>query len=401
VRRSGITVIAALAFGLAGWGATTLGGAPESDGDGVTVGSAQLAPAAIEAEAARLAGHRPRRLPAARRAAADRAIERMWLDGEAAARGLRAPGDLTQLRAEVADALAGVHPRRDASRFAKAFDAFHGRWRARTRCEPAYHDPYADRCGNRDGARAGTCRWMGEATLCAVRGDRWLVVQDAASARATRRAARGLPHPLASRLRHAQTEAGSLVVRLRSRARAVAIALAVYASARAVRDRAAKRMELARAAAAAAHAMAARSEARARERASRMRDPRLSGPALSVARAACARQVADSDPYVFGFGMQDVIGAVEGLIAARAALVRQLTGAAQDVIDRRKLQPLLRAVADGNRELGLLAAADAAGDPAAAAELVARFDAHTEQEQTLARRLDLGDCLVRPARGRP
>jgi hypothetical protein len=403
VRHSGFAVIAVLAFGLLGWSASTLGGASASGtGYGVTVGSARLAAAAIEADAGRLARHRPRRLPAARRAAGDHAIERLWLEGEARERGLRmlrAEADLALLRAQVADALAGARPGREASRFVKAFDRFHERWRSRTRCAPAYHDPYADRCGDRAPAAAGRCRWMGEATLCELGRDqraRWLVVQNAASARASWHAAKRLPRPLESRLRHARTESRSLVVRLRSRARAAAIGLSVYTSARASRDRAARKTRRARAAAAAAAAMAARRETRARERASRMRDPRLSEPALSVGRAACARQVTDSDPYVFGFGMQDPVGATEGLIAARAALSRRLTRAAQDAIDRRKLQPLLRSVAEGNRELAMLGAAEPGSDHAGG--LVARFDAHTEREQALARRLDLGDCLVRPAR---
>jgi hypothetical protein len=378
VRRAATALIAALALGVAGWGATTRGGASAA-GDGVTVGSARVSLEAIEAEAARLAGGRPRRLAAARRAAADRAIERLWLDGEAAARGLRPGADLVLLRGAVADALAGRGPERSARRFARAFDAFHERWRSRTRCAGAYHDPYEDRCGNRAGAAAGTCRWMGEATLCSLSGDRrarWLVVQDAARVR-----------------------------RVRSRARAVALAIEIYSSARAARAEAARRARRARAAADAERAAAALAERRARERAARsseraarMRDPHLSEPALAGARAACERQVADSDPYMFGFGMQDVVGGAEGLIAARAALARGLMGAAQDGVDRRKLRPLVLAVAAGNRELARLAAADAADDHAAAARVLASLDARTAPERALARRLELGDCLVRPAR---
>lgn len=410
MRRSATAVIAALALGLAGWGATSLRGATDA---GVTVGSAQVARDAIEAEAARLAGRRARRLPAARRGAADRAIERLWLAGEAAARGLRVDAraapevartttDLRFLRGEVADALAGARPRRGgASRFARAFDVFHERWRARTRCEPAYHDPYADRCGDRPGAVAGTCRWMGEATLCRLRADRrarWLVLQDAKSARVSWRGAKGLARALASRLRDAEAKAGSLIVRVRSRAHAEAVVLAVYASARAAREKASRRARRARAAAAAARAATARRQERERVRAARMRDPGLTEPAVASARAACALQVEDSDPYLFGFGMQDALGAAEGLIAARAALTRRLIGSAQDGFDRRRLQPLVRAVAEGNRELARMAAAEAAGDYRAAARLVARFDARTEPERALARRLDLGECLVRPAR---
>ena len=398
MHRVAIAVIAALVAGLGGWGATTLGGAYAVDAvDAVTVGSESVARDAIEAEAVRLAGHRARRLPAARRVAADSAIERLWLEGEAAARKLRRPAGLKPLRGEVADALAGPRPQRGAGRFARAFDAFHERWRSRTRCEPAYHDPYEDRCGNLAAAVAGTCRWMGEATLCGLGGDgraRWLVLQDAASARASRRGVTGAPATL---LRRARTDAGSVVVRLRSRARAVALVRAVYVAARAVRGRESRRAASARAEVA-GRAAAAREEARARELAARMRDPRLPGRALASARAACARQVADSDPYMFGFGMQDVVGSAEGLITARAALATRLAGSARDAFDRRKLRPLVRAVAAGNRELARMAAAELAGDHAAAAGVVARLDARTEPERAIARRLGLGDCLARPAR---
>jgi hypothetical protein len=406
VRRFAVAVTAALAFGLAGGGATLGGPSIVDAGYGVTVGSTSVEPAAIEREAGRLAQQRRRRLPAARRAAADRAVERLWLEGEAAERGLlRDPAAhpaLVLLRAEVADELAGAWHVRDAGGFARAFEGFHRRWRSRTRCEPAYRDPYADRCANRAGAAAGTCRWMGEATLCALarrHGARWLVVQDAASARRTRLGARRLPGPRrAHRLEHAPGAGRPLVARLRSRRQAVGLALAVYESARAIRERAARIARRRRAAAAAARAAERRREARARERTERMRDPTLSEAAVAAARPVCARQAAASDPYLFGFGMQDVIGAAEGLVAARAALARGLAGSAQDSFDRRKLRPLLGAVAEGNRRLARLAAAEAAGDHARAAALVARFGAQAESERALARRLGLGDCLVHPGR---
>ena len=383
MRRAGLAIIAALAFGAAGWGANSLRGAAAAGArDGVWVGSQRVAVDAIEAAAVRLAGGRPRRLAAARRTAAGRAIERLWLQGEAAARGLPGGSGLEPLRGAVADALAGPAPVRDPRRFARAFASFHERWRSRTRCDVAYHDPYEDRCGNQAGAAAGTCRWMGEATLCAVSGRRrvrWLVVRE------------------------------SGVTSFRSRGRAVARAVAAYESARAERDKAARRAQAAadadraaadaeRAAADAERAAAAREERRAQERAERARDPNLSAPALAAARAACARQEADSDPFMFGFGMQDVVGGVEGLIAARDALSRGLRRSARDVFDRRKLAPLVRAVAGGNRELVRLGAADAAGDEAATARLLAGLDARMEPERTLARGLGLGDCLVRPAR---
>lgn len=379
MRRARFAIIAVLAFGVAGWGASSLRGAAAAGArDGVWVGSQRVSLDAIEAAAAQLAAGRPRRLAAARRTAAGRAIERLWLQGEADALRLASGSGLEPLRGAVADALAGRAPVRDPRRFARAFEAFHERWRARTRCDDAYHDPYEDRCGNMAGSAAGTCRWLGEATLCAVAGSRrarWLVVRE------------------------------SGVDRFRSRGRAVARAVAAYASARADRDvaaRAARRAQdaarRAQAAADAERAAAARKERLARERVERARDPNLSEPALAAARAACARQKADSDPFMFGFGMQDVVGGVEGLIAARDALVRGLGRSARDGFDRRRLAPLVRAVAAGNRELARLGAADAAGDEAAAARLLAGLDARMEPERALARRLDLGDCLVRPAR---
>ena len=192
--------------------------------------------------------------------------------------------------------------------------------------------------------------------------------------------------------------ARSRVVRLRSRARAVALALSLYEPARRARERASRTELRARAAAAAEAAAAAGSERRARELAARRGDPHLTEPALAAARAACARQVADSDPYLFGFGMQDIVGGAEGLIVARITLARRLAGSARDEFDTRKLRPLVRAVAAGNRELARLAAADAADDRAAVAGLLARLDERTEPERALARGLDLGDCLVRPGR---
>ena len=102
---------------------------------------------------------------------------------------------------------------------------------------------------------------------------------------------------------------------------------------------------------------------------------------LAAAQAACRRQAEASDPYLFGFGMQDVVGQAEGLVAARDELARRLRAAAADEIDRRKLAPLLDAIAAGSRELGAIAAADLAGDHDAVAERVARFGERTEPER--------------------
>src|SRR5215207_6312570 len=336
--------IAAVCATLAGWVVvrSDAPAAPDAAAP-VVVGSVRVAAADLEATAARAAGARPRRLAFARRATADRAIERLWLQGEAAARGLRPARGLRDLRGQVADALAGSGPLAGAARLGAAFDAFHERWRARTRCLAAYRDPYEDRCGDvadatdacrgidedrcgdAAGAAAGTCRWMGEATLCAVR-RRWLVVRPLrAPPGATRAAAARLPGRLARRLRSARGN----VVRLRSRAAGLATARALYAVARAARLRAR-----------AAAAERTRADAAARERKQRLRDPRLSAAALTTARDACRRQLRESDPYIFGFGMQDVVGQAEGLIAARAALADTMAST-PDPIDRGKLRPLV------------------------------------------------------------
>jgi hypothetical protein len=383
--RAVLVLIAALCLATAAWAAARIPGSSAPDaGEPVVVGDARVSAAELEAAAAKA---RPARAAAARRAAADRAIERLWLAGEASAHGLRAAGDLPGLRAQVADALTGPRPLPSPPRFAAAFERFHDRWRAHTRCLPDFRDPYADRCG--DIATApGACRWLGEATVCA-------------------------PEPGARR-RWLLATPQAAPVRLRSRADALAVARAAYARARARRERdaAAQREADERARARRERDAAAQREAderaRARRerdaaaqreadgRAARRRDPRLSGTALTAGLDACARQVRDSDPYLFGFGLQDVAGQAEGLIAVRAALAERLTAAARDGIDRDKLRPLLDAIADGSRELVRLARA--AGDQATVDALVARFDARTEPERAIARRLGLGDCLVRPAR---
>jgi hypothetical protein len=393
--RAVVLLIAALSLAVAGWAAVRAGGSvgPTRDAP-VTVGSVRVAAAELETSAARLARGRPGRLAAARRAVAARAIERLWLEGEAATRGLRPAAALGVLRSQVADALTGPGRPPDAAHLAAAFDAFHARWRARTRCLAAYRDPYEDRCGDAAGVAAATCRWIGEATVCALRGrSRWLLVRDAPSAPATRAAASRLPRRLASRLRGARGE----VVRLRSRSDALAIARAVYVVARAARARAAGAARAAARRAAAARARAAQRARLARERQERARDPRLASQTLAAAKDACRRQLRDSDPYMFGFGMQDVAGQAQGLITARSALIRRLIASA-DAVDRRKLRPLIDAITAGNDELVRLAAADPTGDLATVAERAARLDARTEPERAISRRLGLGDCLARPGR---
>ena len=164
------------------------------------------------------------------------------------------------------------------------------------------------------------------------------------------------------------------------------MARAVYVVARGTRERAA-------AATRAATRSAPPRRVNGEERA---RDP-LAGETLAAAQRACALQLRDAEPYMFGFGMQDVVGQAQGLIAARETLARALLASAADAADRRKLQPLVEAVAAGNHELVRLGSADYAGDVATVAKGAARFDSHTEPERAISRRLGLGDCLARPA----
>jgi hypothetical protein len=144
---------------------------------------------------------------------------------------------------------------------------------------------------------------------------------------------------------------------------------------------------------AAKRAQAAERARLARERQERADAPRLAGAVLEAARDACDRQLHDSDPYMFGFGMQDVSGQAQGLIDARLALARELLASATDAVDRRKLRPLVAAIVAGNHELVRLAS----GDLATIAKRAARFDARTEPERAISRALGLGDCLARPA----
>jgi hypothetical protein len=365
-----ITAFLALACAAAaGWITVQAHGVTGPDaGSPVLVGKVKIAAHGLEAAAAKAARKHPARLTAALQAAANRAIERAWLEGEAARRGLEPLRDLEALRGEVADAVAGADRPPQAARLAAAFEDFHARWRAVTSCLPAYQDPYEDRCGNVAPAATGRCQWMGEATLCALDGKRWLVLRD-----------------------------GRRTGSFRSHGRALESVRSVYLEARAARvAAAAARRRAADRARAAKEAADREAEARA-ALAARRRDARLTGAALSAARGACARQVADSDPYMFGFGMQDTVGYAEGLIDVREAFIRRAGGAAGDAVDREKLAPLLAAVRAGNAELARLAAAEVRGNTAAVAAGVARFDARTEPERAISRRLGLGDCLARPA----
>ena len=384
--RSLLLLVLLAAAVAAGWTAVRAGGAVAPGDD------APVVVAGAPISAAELA------------AAPDRAIERRWLQGEAAERGLAPAGGLAALRGQVADAVAGPDPAPSARRLAAAFEAYHARWRERTACLPAFRDPHADRCGDAAPAAAGVCRWLGEATVCGLAGRRWLVVAAPGTRSPRTRMIRSRAHALAA-------ARGLYMTARRARARATARAReraeARAAAARRVerRRRAAERRaaeEAGRRAAegrvAAARRAAEGRVAAARRAASdaRAADPRLEGAVLAAAQAACRRQAEASDPYLFGFGMQDVVGQAEGLVAARDELARRLRAAAADEIDRHKLAPLLDAIAAGSRELGAIAAADLAGDHDAVAGRAARFGERTEPERAASRRLGLGDCLVSP-----
>jgi hypothetical protein len=76
--RAGVLLIAALSLAVASWIAVGAGGSVTPDRDmPVTVGSVQVPAGQLEAAAVRLARAHPRRLAAARKAVAARAIERI------------------------------------------------------------------------------------------------------------------------------------------------------------------------------------------------------------------------------------------------------------------------------------------------------------------------------------
>ena len=103
-------------------------------------------------------------------------------------------------------------------------------------------------------------------------------------------------------------EARGDVIRFRSRAKALAVARADYVVARTTRARAVAATSAAAKRAAAARAQTAERARLAGARRARVRDPLLTDETLAAAKAACQRQLRDSEPYMFGFGMQDAVG---------------------------------------------------------------------------------------------
>ena len=220
--RSLLLVVLLAAAVAAGWTAVRAGGAVAPGDDApVVVAGAPIAAAELATDP-------------------DRAIERRWLEGEAAERGLAPAGGLAALRGQVADAVAGPGPAPSARRLAAAFAAYHARWRERTACLPAFRDPHADRCGDTPPAAAGVCRWLGEATVC------------------------GLRAPLARR--RGARNGDPRTRKVRSRALALAAARGLYVAARRARARAtARTRDLAEARAAAARRAERRRRAAAEE----------------------------------------------------------------------------------------------------------------------------------------
>ena len=309
MRRAGSVFIAALAIGLGRLGRDDarrgLRGGRRRGCDGRLGACCR---AAIEAAAARLAGGRPRRLPAARRAAADRAIERLWLEGEAAARGLEPLRGLTLLRGEVADALAGPRPRTGSAPLRAGVPGLPRALAVADALRAGVSRPVRGPLREPGRGRRGDLPVDGRGD--AVRGRRrgrarWLVVRDAASARSRVVADAGSPAraPWRSRWR-------------------------LYGPARGRVRRAAGARDGAESRARARRVHAGRAAAAARGGAARVSGRRdwatracRSRPWPRRARRARARS-RDSDPYMFGFGMQDVVGGAEGLIVARTALAR-------------------------------------------------------------------------------
>lgn len=300
--------------------------------------------------------------------AVDRRIEGEWLRAEARSLGL--PSRPAGLKARVADALAG----KDGRGIPSAFVRFHERHRAATRCLAAFHDPYADRCVDHEPARAGTCRWMGAASLCGVRtgpGRRvWIVVRKRPPGR-----------------------------RFSGRGDAIAAVRSIYLRERAARERAARRARIARAMRARAaerrrlrlrRAAAQRLQDAARR--ARIADPQLSDATLARAARACVLHREDVEPYSFGLGMQDPEGQAEGLIVGREFLAARLRRAAAGRIDRAKLRPFLRSLAAGDAELRRMRAAAVGGELDTLYRSLSRYDAVTRREARLAARLGIRDC---------
>jgi hypothetical protein len=308
----------------------------------------------IAVDGVRVASAQIERRGSSTAAAGNIAIETRWLRGELAERGAHAPagaaqhqprrfapakGDqedrddsaalrtvggrtagvrgelggrerLRDLRAAVADQLAlGV---RDAQRFAWIFDSFHLRWRERTACVPEFHDPVMDRCANHGPSSAGTCRWMGELTLCRVNAARptWLLLGPGGDRR-----------------------------KARSLAAAARLAFAAYRDARDERAAAAREAADEAARVARAAAIEAGQEAATRALRARMASPKLAPAALDGLQSACRRYRRDVELYQFG-AMQDPEGWAYGVSSARKRFAAALRAAPLDSIDRGKAQAL-------------------------------------------------------------
>jgi hypothetical protein len=265
------------------------------------------------------------------------AIEERWLAGElGGARGLT----LRDMRARVADRLAGAIE--EPKRFAAVFEEFQLRWRARTVCLAAFHDPVADRCSGRPPSAVASCLWMAEVTVCRVAARRGHLVLGGRSRRS-----------------------------FRTRGAAIGHAFALYRAALASRVDAARRA-------------AREEERRAAEaaRARRVADPRLSREAIRALQPACRRYRRDIALYLFA-GLQDPAGWADGVRAVRSAFERTLRTAPLDSIDRVKAVRLATRLRAGTASL----------DPGD----VQRFVWVAVADQAAGARSGLGDrCLVAP-----
>jgi hypothetical protein len=313
--------------------------------------------------------------------AADRATEAAWLDGEALALGLRTRGvRIEVLRRRVADALADRAGGHGSAAFVAAFEAYHARWRATTRCLAEYADPYADRCSNLATPEAGPCRWMAEAWLCGGAPPWTVVGQGRGTAARLRREA-----PASAGRIKVDRRSGTFTVRVRSRATAARLVYAIYRPARQARDAAARRARAER-----------EREERAREWRARLAAPRLTDATLTALKPVCRRYALDVDAYRFGLGLQDPAGSADGILAARTRGERGAARAVRDTVDRRKLGRLLTRMRATDRALTRVQVAGVYGDVGALRSGLARHRSLAGRETGAAQTLGVGECLATP-----
>lgn len=122
------------------------------------------------------------------------------------------------------------------------------------------------------------------------------------------------------------------------------------------------------------------------------RGPRLSDSYVAAAKAPCERFNTAVEPFLVGAGFEDLIRQIDAFSAARAKLSSELTALATDGSDRKRLEPLLRKLADGNRLLS--AARTAAGEHRfeSAYGRLDQFGRVSDAQDKLVARLGIAPC---------